>query len=68
MIDDQVDTEELAESRRQREAASKATNDGAPAAPENEKPIIAGTQDGPPKLWVRYTKKWFGTGIGFMHP
>lgn len=66
MIDDQVDTEELEESRRRREAASKAANDGAQASAEKEKPLVEGAQDAPPKLWVRYAKKWLGTGSGFM--
>jgi hypothetical protein len=68
MHDDQVDTEELAESRRQREAEPKATDDVKPLAPGNEKPIAEGAQRQEPKKWIRYARKWFGTGSGFMRP
>jgi hypothetical protein len=68
MIDDQVNAEELAESRRQREAAANATDDGMPAVPENEKRIVDGTQYRAPKQWVRHARKWLGAGSGFMRP
>ncbi|WP_341312679.1 hypothetical protein WN982_14600 [Paraburkholderia sp. IMGN_8] len=68
MIDDQVNAEELAESRRKREAAANATDDGMPAAPENEKPIVEETQNRAPKQWVRHARKWLGAGSGFMRP
>jgi len=66
MIDDQVDAEELAESRRQRDAAANATDDGMRPAPENEKRVVEGTQYGAPKRWVRHARKWLGAGSGFM--
>ena len=68
MIDDQVNAEELAESRRQREAAANATDDGMPAAPENEKGVVEETQYRAPKQWVRHARKWLGAGSGFMRP
>ena len=68
MIDDQVNAEELAENRRQREAAANATDDGMPVAPENEKLIVEGTQYRAPKQWVRHARKWLGAGSGFMRP
>ena len=42
MIDDQVNAEELAESRKQREAAENATDDGVPVAPENKERDVEG--------------------------
>ena len=70
MIDDQVNAEELAESRKQREAAANATDDGMPVAPENEngKRVVKATQYRAPKQWVRHTRKWLGAGSGFMRP
>jgi hypothetical protein len=44
MIDDQVNAEELAESRKQREAAANATDDGMPVALEEMK---SGSLTGP---------------------
>jgi hypothetical protein len=61
MIDDQVDVEELAESRKQREAAATATDDGMRVAPEDEKRVEE-TQDSAPKRWVRHAGKWLGVG------
>ncbi|CAE6764655.1 hypothetical protein [Paraburkholderia haematera] len=68
MIDDQVNAEELAESRRQREAAANATDDGMPVAPENEKRVAEGIQYRGPKQWVRHARKLLGAGSGFMRP
>ncbi len=68
MIDDQVNAEELAESRRQREAAANATDDGMPVAAENEKQVAEATQYKAPKQWVRHARKWLGAGSGFMRP
>jgi hypothetical protein len=68
MIDDQVNAEELAESRKQREAAANATDDGMPVAPDNEKRVVIETQYRGPKQWVRHARKLLGTGSGFMRP
>jgi hypothetical protein len=64
MIDDQVNTEELAESRRQREAAENATDDGMPVAPENKARDVQGIHYRTPKQWVRHARKWLATGRG----
>ncbi|RKE37550.1 hypothetical protein B0G76_3809 [Paraburkholderia sp. BL23I1N1] len=68
MIDDQVNAEELAESRRQREAAANATDDGMPVAPENEKRVAEGIQYRAPKQWARHARKWLAAGGSFMRP
>jgi hypothetical protein len=68
MIDDQVNAEELEESRRQREAAENATDDGMPVAPENKERVVEGIQYRAPKQWVRHARKWLGAGSGFMRP
>ncbi|MFM0478571.1 hypothetical protein [Paraburkholderia strydomiana] len=68
MIDDQVNAEELAESRRQREAAANATDDGMPVAPEGKKRVVDGTAYRGPKQWVRHARKLLGAGSGFMRP
>jgi hypothetical protein len=67
MIDNQVNTEELAESRRQREAAENATDDGTPVAPENEARDVEEIQYKTPKQWVRHARKWLGSERRFMH-
>lgn len=67
MIDDQVNAEELAESRKLREAAEKATDDGMPVAPESKEKDVEGIQYRTPKQWVRHARKWLGAGRGFMH-
>lgn len=68
MFDDQVNADELAESKRQREAAANATDDGMPVAPEDEKRVVEGTQYRGPKQWVRHARKLLGAGSGFMRP
>jgi hypothetical protein len=61
MIDDQVNVEELAESRRQREAAENATDDGMAVAPENKARDVGEIQYQTPKQWVRHARKWLGS-------
>ncbi|MFM0136034.1 hypothetical protein [Caballeronia grimmiae] len=68
MIDDQVNAEELAESRKQRDAAADATDDGMPLAPEEEKRVADGSQCRGPKQWVRQARKLLGAGSSFMRP
>ncbi|MFM0197869.1 hypothetical protein [Paraburkholderia strydomiana] len=68
MIDDQVNAEELAESRKQREAAANATDDGMPVAPEDEGRVVDKTQYRRPKQWVRHARKLLGAGSGFVRP
>jgi hypothetical protein len=68
MNDDQVNAEELAESRRRREAAENATDDGMPVAPEDKERDAEGIQYRTPKQWVRHARKWLGAGSGFMRP
>jgi hypothetical protein len=64
MDDDQVNAEELAESKRRREAMQRATDDGMPVAAEiearEEIPYIK------PKQWIRHARKWLGAGSGSM--
>jgi hypothetical protein len=49
MIDDQVNAEELAESREQRDAAENATDDGMPVAPEHKARDVGEIQYRTPK-------------------
>jgi hypothetical protein len=64
MNDDQVNAEELAENKRQREAAQNATDDGMPvAAPREADDGVAGKY-GTLKQWVRRAR----SGIGSRHP
>ncbi len=62
MIDDQVSEEEIAESRRQRQAAQNATDDGMPAAPEKSAAPVVQMQYRTPKHWVKHARKWLGAG------
>lgn len=59
MIDDQVNADELAESRKQREAAEAASEDGMPAAPDMRAKDVDVSEDGSPKRWVKHARKWF---------
>jgi hypothetical protein len=60
MIDDQVNAEELAESRQRRKSAENATDDGMPMPSEDNA--------SKPMKWVRYATKWFGAGSRFAGP
>jgi hypothetical protein len=54
MNGDQLNTEELAEDKRQKEAAQNATDDGMPVAPTHESPDDAAAgNDGTLKQWIR---------------
>jgi len=66
MIDDQVNPEELAESRTRREAADNATDDGMPMAPEHIESDVGQTEYKTPKQWIRHARKWLGSGRSFM--
>ena len=57
MIDDQVNAEELAESRRLREAAENATDDGMQVGQEDKERDAEGNQYGSQKQWVRLARK-----------
>jgi hypothetical protein len=67
VIDDQVNANELAESKRQREAAENAKNDGIPVAPENHARDVGKIRYETPKRWVRHARKWLNSACGFMH-
>lgn len=62
MIDDQVNAEELADSRKQREAAETSTDDGVPIATDMSAKESDVTLDSTPKRWVKHTRTWFGGG------
>jgi hypothetical protein len=66
MIDDQVNAEELAESRGRREAADNATDDGMPVAPEHIENDVGQTEYKTPKHWIRHARRWLGSGRSFM--
>ncbi|MGN8106527.1 hypothetical protein ACTJLB_00895 [Paraburkholderia sp. 22098] len=68
MIDDQVDAEELADSRRQRQAAAKAAENDTPVAPENKSPVMENTVGGAPRQWMRSARKWLGARSGLVRP
>jgi hypothetical protein len=60
MIDDQVNEEEIAESRKQRQAAA---DDGMPAEPEKKAaPAAVQIQYRTPKHWVKNAKMWLSAG------
>lgn len=66
MTDDQVNAEELTESRRLRKAAENATDDGMQVGPEDKERDAEGNQYGSQKQWVRLARKWLGARSGFM--
>jgi hypothetical protein len=66
MIDDEVNAEELAENRKQREAAETATDDGMPVAPESKTGDVDEVEDIGPKQWVKSARKWPGTAGALM--
>jgi hypothetical protein len=61
MIDDHMNAEEVAENRKQREAAENATDDGMPVAPESKVGDVDEVQDITLKQWVKSERKWPGT-------
>lgn len=64
MIDDQVNEEEIAESRKRRQAAA---DDGMPAEPEAKAAPAVQIQYRTPKHWVKSGKLWLG-GAGGRTP
>jgi hypothetical protein len=66
MIGDQVNAEELAENRRQREAAENATDDGMPVAPEHDAGDVGQIQYKTPKQRLRHARKGLGSERSFM--
>lgn len=57
----QVNLEELEEMQRLRKAAQEATDDGMPIAPDDVD-AGAGIRYRRPRHWVKYARKWLGTG------
>lgn len=53
MNEDQLNTDDLAEHKRQNEAAQNATDDGMPVAPKREARDDAAGNDGTLKQWIR---------------
>jgi hypothetical protein len=68
MIDNQMNAEEAAENRKQREAAENATDDGMPVAPEGKVGDVDGVQEITPKRWVKSAKRWPGTAGVLTQP
>ena len=66
MNDDQINAEELAESKRRREAMQNATDDGMPVAAEIEEREAAEIRYRKPKQRIRHARKWLGAGSGLM--
>ncbi|WP_460910800.1 hypothetical protein [Paraburkholderia jirisanensis] len=66
MNDDQVNAEELAESKRRREAMQRAADDGMPVAAEIEERDAVEISYRKPKQWIRHARKWLGAGGGSM--
>jgi len=60
MIDDQVNAEELAERKSQREAAQNATDDGMPITPALEAVDDEAGKYRTAKQWGRHARKWLG--------
>ncbi|MFM0001364.1 MULTISPECIES: hypothetical protein [Paraburkholderia] len=67
MNDDQVNTEELEENRRRREAAENATDDGMPVVVEEKERDTESAQSVTTKRWIRHTgnarRNWIFTGL-----
>ncbi|MFM0227384.1 hypothetical protein [Paraburkholderia dipogonis] len=67
MNDDQVNTEELEENRRRREAAENATDDGMPVLAEEKERDTESIQSVTIKRWIRHTgnarKNWIFTSL-----
>ncbi|MCC8396229.1 hypothetical protein LJ656_26930 [Paraburkholderia sp. MMS20-SJTR3] len=68
MIDDQVNVEELAESRRQRDAAANAVDDGMPVASARESRAAERSHYRVRKQWIRYARKWLDAASSFRRP
>jgi hypothetical protein len=68
MIDDQVNVEELAENKKQREAAETATDDGMPVAPDSKAEGGTTIQYRTPRQWVKHARTWLGAGGAPMRP
>jgi hypothetical protein len=66
MIDDQMNAEEVAENRKQRETAENATDDGMPVAPESKAGDVDEVQGITPKQWVKSARKWPGAAGTLM--
>ncbi|SDG20443.1 hypothetical protein [Paraburkholderia phenazinium] len=58
MIDDQVNLEELEESKKRRGSQESAAKDDVPVPPK----APAGVPPGVTKQWLRDARKWFGAG------
>ncbi|NML97317.1 hypothetical protein HHL24_05030 [Paraburkholderia sp. RP-4-7] len=65
MDDDQVNLEEIADSKRRREAARLAESDKAVAPPANELQQGQGNEAAP-KQWVKHVTKWLGAKSTLM--
>jgi hypothetical protein len=63
---DQVHAEELAESRRRREAAQNATDDGMPMAPDSDEQDVEAIPYRKPKQGIRPARKWPDAECGLM--
>ncbi|WP_168792182.1 hypothetical protein [Paraburkholderia aromaticivorans] len=67
MNDDQVNTEELEEDRRRREAAENATDDGMPVVAEEKKRDTESTRSLTTQRWIRHSgnarRNWIFTGL-----
>jgi hypothetical protein len=66
MIDDQVDTEEIAENRRLRQAAQDATDDGMPPAPDAKSVASVQIHYKAPRRWAERAMQW-KEAIGRAH-
>lgn len=62
MIDDQVNLEELEETKRQRQAVQEATDDGMPVAPGEDAKVHPEIRYRKLKERAKYARKWIGSG------
>jgi hypothetical protein len=67
MTDDQVDTEEIAEHRKRREAGPPVTETGATVAPEQNSTEIGANADKLQKPWGKRVPVWLGAWGGRTH-
>ncbi|MDR5809823.1 hypothetical protein [Caballeronia sp. LZ019] len=68
MIDEQVDAEELVESRRNRQAAANANDDGMALSGDGDKRLAATKQGGPFRKWLGHIRQWLATQTSSMRP
>jgi hypothetical protein len=68
MIDKEVNAEELAESRRNRQAVGNAKGDGTPVSDDNDKRLPAIQKGDSVRTWFGHIRQWFAAQSSSMRP